>query len=126
AKGIEPSYAAWEAAVLPLNYAREFSLENQSLLVLFRPIFARCMLQTVLHRSDPPAPPILYRSIFGFQSKACTHKRRLPRGTAEVALGRHRRLMTQRGVPFPKSLKLLLFVHRTFCIRRYVSCSPYN
>jgi hypothetical protein len=24
AKGIEPSYAAWEAAVLPLNYAREF------------------------------------------------------------------------------------------------------
>ena len=22
-KGIEPSYAAWEAAVLPLNYARE-------------------------------------------------------------------------------------------------------
>jgi hypothetical protein len=25
AKGIEPSYAAWEAAVLPLNYARGFS-----------------------------------------------------------------------------------------------------
>ena len=24
AKGIEPSYAAWEAAVLPLNYARKF------------------------------------------------------------------------------------------------------
>jgi hypothetical protein len=24
AKGIEPSYAAWEAAVLPLNYAREY------------------------------------------------------------------------------------------------------
>jgi hypothetical protein len=24
AKGIEPSYAAWEAAVLPLNYARDF------------------------------------------------------------------------------------------------------
>jgi hypothetical protein len=23
AKGIEPSYAAWEAAVLPLNYARK-------------------------------------------------------------------------------------------------------
>jgi hypothetical protein len=22
-KGIEPSYAAWEAAVLPLNYTRE-------------------------------------------------------------------------------------------------------
>jgi hypothetical protein len=26
AKGIEPSYAAWEAAVLPLNYARGRSL----------------------------------------------------------------------------------------------------
>jgi hypothetical protein len=24
AKGIEPSYATWEAAVLPLNYARNF------------------------------------------------------------------------------------------------------
>jgi hypothetical protein len=23
AKGIEPSYAAWEAAVLPLNYTRD-------------------------------------------------------------------------------------------------------
>jgi hypothetical protein len=27
AKGIEPSYAAWEAAVLPLNYAR-VALDN--------------------------------------------------------------------------------------------------
>jgi hypothetical protein len=25
AKGIEPSYAAWEAAVLPLNYARDLT-----------------------------------------------------------------------------------------------------
>ena len=24
AKGIEPSYEAWEASVLPLNYARDF------------------------------------------------------------------------------------------------------
>ena len=24
-KGIEPSYAAWEAAVLPLNYTRDFT-----------------------------------------------------------------------------------------------------
>ena len=23
-KGIEPSYAAWEAAVIPLNYTRDF------------------------------------------------------------------------------------------------------
>jgi hypothetical protein len=35
AKGIEPSYAAWEAAVLPLNYARKF------LLVLSNLSFAR-------------------------------------------------------------------------------------
>ncbi len=27
AKGIEPSYAAWEAAVLPLNYARSISAD---------------------------------------------------------------------------------------------------
>jgi hypothetical protein len=26
AKGIEPSYAAWEAAVLPLNYARKITV----------------------------------------------------------------------------------------------------
>ena len=26
AKGIEPSYAAWEAAVLPLNYARNAAI----------------------------------------------------------------------------------------------------
>jgi hypothetical protein len=26
AKGIEPSYAAWEAAVLPLNYARKLDV----------------------------------------------------------------------------------------------------
>jgi hypothetical protein len=29
AKGIEPSYAAWEAAVLPLNYARLIHQSNQ-------------------------------------------------------------------------------------------------
>ncbi len=29
-KGIEPSYAAWEAAVLPLNYTR-FEQEGESL-----------------------------------------------------------------------------------------------
>ncbi len=32
AKGIEPSYAAWEAAVLPLNYARAaFTLARRAL-----------------------------------------------------------------------------------------------
>ena len=28
-KGIEPSYAAWEAAVLPLNYTRETEIFQQ-------------------------------------------------------------------------------------------------
>jgi hypothetical protein len=28
AKGIEPSYAAWEAAVLPLNYARKHTFAD--------------------------------------------------------------------------------------------------
>ena len=27
-KGIEPSYAAWEAAVLPLNYTRDGNAEE--------------------------------------------------------------------------------------------------
>ena len=31
AKGIEPSYAAWEAAVLPLNYARMVDEISQEL-----------------------------------------------------------------------------------------------
>jgi hypothetical protein len=35
AKGIEPSYAAWEAAVLPLNYARiRFSASDPILVVI--------------------------------------------------------------------------------------------
>jgi hypothetical protein len=29
-KGIEPSYEAWEAAVLPLNYTRIWMLEEQA------------------------------------------------------------------------------------------------
>ena len=28
AKGIEPSYEAWEASVLPLNYARELVIKD--------------------------------------------------------------------------------------------------
>ena len=34
AKGIEPSYAAWEAAVLPLNYARKRAFSHFWLFVL--------------------------------------------------------------------------------------------
>ena len=31
-KGIEPSYAAWEAAVLPLNYTRDVNSRPRMLL----------------------------------------------------------------------------------------------
>jgi hypothetical protein len=41
AMGIEPTFAAWEAAVLPLNYAREFSQKNQALLALLKPDFGQ-------------------------------------------------------------------------------------
>ena len=37
-KGIEPSYAAWEAAILPLNYTR-FSVDHYSQLYLRMSIF---------------------------------------------------------------------------------------
>jgi hypothetical protein len=56
AKGIEPSYAAWEAAVLPLNYARGvklFSITGQpckfpcSISVNFRPFAPVCTYATV-------------------------------------------------------------------------------
>jgi sulfur carrier protein len=33
-KGIEPSYAAWEAAVLPLNYTRGFGASVSLLLMI--------------------------------------------------------------------------------------------
>jgi len=36
-KGIEPSYAAWEAAVLPLNYTREFMAFYATTLALLKP-----------------------------------------------------------------------------------------
>ena len=40
AKGIEPSYAAWEAAVLPLNYARKiYGLARISFLLALMVIF---------------------------------------------------------------------------------------
>jgi hypothetical protein len=51
AKGIEPSYAAWEAAVLPLNYARKIN----HLARLAGPN----VLQNVLHASGPASLPFL-------------------------------------------------------------------
>lgn len=41
AKGIEPSYAAWEAAVLPLNYTR-------ARCVVYRQAAARVTAETTL------------------------------------------------------------------------------
>jgi hypothetical protein len=53
AKGIEPSYAAWEAAVLPLNYARE---STTSTLFVFR--FDRHLERLILAVAG-----ILYRDL---------------------------------------------------------------
>ncbi len=35
AKGIEPSYEAWEASILPLNYARVFCYEIYTRQIIF-------------------------------------------------------------------------------------------
>ena len=40
-KGIEPSYAAWEAAVLPLNYTRWQELQ----FIVLRPILAPVVMR---------------------------------------------------------------------------------
>jgi hypothetical protein len=39
-KGIEPSYAAWEAAVLPLNYTREWAI-LRGIPAIFKPTILR-------------------------------------------------------------------------------------
>jgi hypothetical protein len=54
AKGIEPSYAAWEAAVLPLNYARKI---NYLSLFMFR--FGTFVARGSLRRK------VAYRFLFG-------------------------------------------------------------
>jgi hypothetical protein len=38
AKGIEPSYEAWEASVLPLNYARTLSWTRVTILEASNPL----------------------------------------------------------------------------------------
>src|ERR1700676_1235272 len=48
AKGIEPSYAAWEAAVLPLNYAR---LRHVIVIRNFSHAKIKCEFETILSRS---------------------------------------------------------------------------
>jgi hypothetical protein len=53
AKGIEPSYAAWEAAVLPLNYARKIYQVDQLFNCDFRHAFFRPDLVTGQPHSAP-------------------------------------------------------------------------
>src|SRR5947207_13182275 len=48
-KGIEPSCAAWEAAVLPLNYTRDTIFDS-------RFSIADCNPNKVLNVKSPPAP----------------------------------------------------------------------
>jgi hypothetical protein len=43
AKGIEPSYAAWEAAVLPLNYARLTGDVCSAMRLFFGEVPVRCV-----------------------------------------------------------------------------------
>jgi hypothetical protein len=50
AKGIEPSYAAWEAAVLPLNYARLGNV-NVNVIWNFSHAEIKCEFETILSRS---------------------------------------------------------------------------
>ena len=46
-KGIEPSYAAWEAAVLPLNYTRKaIGLDHTAQ--------RQCLIPTLSHRRNRP------------------------------------------------------------------------
>ena len=59
------------AAVLPLNYAREFALENQVFTALLGSITVRCVLQIVLNRSDPRGRTDI-TLIIGAQSSAST------------------------------------------------------
>jgi hypothetical protein len=47
AKGIEPSYEAWEASVLPLNYAR-----NRSPVIFFAPNLLRLLTYRAIFRKS--------------------------------------------------------------------------
>ena len=47
-KGIEPSYAAWEAAVLPLNYTRGLSASVSFLLMI------QVIVNGAAHRLEQP------------------------------------------------------------------------
>jgi hypothetical protein len=62
AKGIEPSYAAWEAAVLPLNYARLIYQVNQHLNVgfgfAFRIEFGAILVAGRADRATLPDPAV--------------------------------------------------------------------
>ncbi len=49
-KGIEPSYAAWEAAVLPLNYTRRHDHCESNISALPAPGQAFCLE----HKWTPP------------------------------------------------------------------------
>jgi hypothetical protein len=50
---VKTAFLDWEAAVLPLNYARELIRQNQAFLALFGPTFLshRCVI--VMSAADP-------------------------------------------------------------------------
>jgi hypothetical protein len=53
AKGIEPSYAAWEAAVLPLNYARKTKALARTFRRFSRPVGRLFPSAPFIARSQP-------------------------------------------------------------------------
>jgi sulfur carrier protein len=52
--GIEPTYAAWEAAVLPLNYTRVVSLRTRMLLDFGGSAMIEITVNGEPHRLDTP------------------------------------------------------------------------
>src|SRR5436853_7660280 len=65
AKGIEPSYAAWEAAVLPLNYTRETLPQRRPISPLYHGRADEKLRSIRSIRYAPPAPARYSDIMFG-------------------------------------------------------------
>ncbi len=76
-KGIEPSYAAWEAAVLPLNYTRADSDFNGG--TVFTPIRVipaqqpECFVYRILRLCASISPDFIFRAINICHNPAANH-----------------------------------------------------
>jgi sulfur carrier protein len=94
-KGIEPSYAAWEAAVLPLNYTRVLTWDNASALILA--VEFRVMIQVTVngaaHRFERP---VNVRELLETLSMA-GKKVAVERNGEIVPKGAHQEVLVQNG-----------------------------